>query len=251
MSSKLWGTLFLVMTAACVLLFVISPGLGWWWPEPISTYGKAMDDYFIAILWLTGILFVLTEGLLGWFMLKYTCARPGRADNTSHSTKLEASWTTLTTILIIIVAVPQIGIWERIKVPEKMPVQETYAEVTGRQFEWRIRYPGPDKKLRTPDDLIVVNEFHFPVNEFVRIDLRSDDVLHSFFLPNLRIKQDAVPGAVIPVWFNATKTGIYDLVCAELCGWGHYKMRGRVHIESEAEVNAWVQARWEEQELAR
>ena len=99
-------------------------------------------------------------------------------------------------------------------------------EVTGRQFEWRLRYPGPDGSFDTPDDLFSVNELHVPVNEDILVQLKSADVLHDFFLPNLRVKQDAVPGMKIPVWFRATEEGVFDLVCAELCGWGHYKMKG-------------------------
>jgi cytochrome c oxidase subunit 2 len=105
-------------------------------------------------------------------------------------------------------------------------------EVTGRQFEWRLRYPGEDGILGTKDDLFDVNELHVPVGEEVLVSLKSADVLHSFFLPNLRVKQDAVPGMKIPVWFRAMKEGEYDIPCAELCGWGHYKMKGRLVVES-------------------
>ena len=70
--------------------------------------------------------------------------------------------------------------------------------------------------------------------------MRSDDVLHSFFVPALRVKQDAIPGTIIPVWFEATQTGQYEIVCTELCGLGHYRLRGQLTIESEAEVNAWL-----------
>ena len=78
------------------------------------------------------------------------------------------------------------------------------------------------------DDIHVVNDLHMPVNEDVLVNLKSTDVLHGFFLPNMRVKQDAVPGMMIPVWFRPVETGTYDLVCAELCGWGHYKMKGRL-----------------------
>jgi cytochrome c oxidase subunit 2 len=118
------------------------------------------------------------------------------------------------------------------------------AEVTARQFEWRIRYPAPGKVLQDtpqPDDLYTVNDLHAPAGKPVVIKLRSDDVLHSFFLPHLRVKQDAVPGLVIPVWFEASEPRIYDLVCAELCGWGHYKMRGQLTAQSQGEFDAYLQ----------
>jgi cytochrome c oxidase subunit 2 len=237
--------LFLSVPVLGCLLFAVSPALGWWWPDAISTYGPELDYFFWLILAITGVTFVVTEVLLGVFMLKYTSDTPGRADNTSHSTSMEMAWTVGTIIILLWLGIYQIGIWNKVKVPSQFPedVQnaEFLCEVTGRQFEWRFRYPGADGKFGTIDDIHTVNDFHFPVNRPVKIWLKSDDVLHSFFLPDLRIKQDAVPGKVIPVWFNATKTGTYDLVCAELCGWGHYKMRGRIVIETQAEFEQWLE----------
>jgi cytochrome c oxidase subunit 2 len=96
-----------------------------------------------------------------------------------------------------------------------------------------------------------VNDLHLPVDEDVLVQLKSMDVLHSFFLPNLRVKQDAVPGMKIPVWFKAKETGEYDLVCAELCGWGHYKMKGRVTFVTRPEFDAWLERKYLEQEATQ
>jgi cytochrome c oxidase subunit 2 len=118
------------------------------------------------------------------------------------------------------------------------------AEVSARQFEWRIRYPAPGKVLQDspqPDDLYTVNDLHVPAGRPVVIKLRGEDVLHSFFLPHLRIKQDAVPGLLIPVWFEASEPKAYDLVCAELCGWGHYKMRGQLTAQTEADFKKYIE----------
>ncbi len=125
------------------------------------------------------------------------------------------------------------------------------AEVTGRQFEWRIRYAGEDGIIGTPDDVQTVNDLHLPVNEEIVLKITSADVLHSFFLPNLRLKQDVVPGMQQFVWFRANKTGTYDIVCAELCGWGHYKMRGRVRIESRADFDRWMNQAYSDQNQAQ
>src|SRR5262249_48161074 len=96
--------------------------------------------------------------------------------------------------------------------------------------------------------LVVVNDLHFVKNKPALIYLKTSDVLHSFYLPQLRIKQDAVPGLTIPVWFDADEAGPYELVCAELCGWGHYKMRGRVTVhETELEFQGWVDGKLAEQ----
>ncbi len=238
--NKFWAALFLSVPVLGVAVFAIAPSMGWWWPDPISTYGPELDYFFWLIMAITGVVFVITEVLLGWFMLKYTSDLPGRASNVSHSTGMEMAWTAGTVVIMLWLALYQIGIWNKIKVPSQFPEGEFLCEVTGRQFEWRFRYPGADGQFDTDDDVYTVNDFHFPVDTNIKIWLKSDDVLHSFFLPNLRIKQDAVPGKVIPVWFNATATGTYDLVCAELCGWGHYKMRGRIVIQSKADFDAWL-----------
>jgi cytochrome c oxidase subunit 2 len=105
--------------------------------------------------------------------------------------------------------------------------------------------------LGTKDDVHAVNDLHLPVDEDILIDLKSMDVLHDLFLPHLRIKQDAVPGMKIPVWFRATEQGTYDLVCAELCGWGHYKMKGRLTVESRSDFDAWLKTRYAEQETTK
>jgi cytochrome c oxidase subunit 2 len=111
-----------------------------------------------------------------------------------------------------------------------------------------MRYPGPDERLNTRDDLVVVNDLHFVKNQTALIYLKSADVLHSFYLPQMRIKQDAVPGMTIPVWFDADTSGQYELACAELCGWGHYKMRGRVTVhDSEIEFQRWLDEKLAEQ----
>jgi cytochrome c oxidase subunit 2 len=104
-------------------------------------------------------------------------------------------------------------------------------EVTGRQFNWDFRYPGPDNELYTPDDIVRTDgNLYLPYGEEVLLKITSADVLHSFFLPNLRLKQDVVPGMEQQMWFRATEGGRFDIVCAELCGWGHYKMKGQIHL---------------------
>ena len=113
-----------------------------------------------------------------------------------------------------------------------------------RQFEWRIRYPAPGKKMTdepSADDLYWVNELHVPIGRPVKINLRTQDVQHAFFAPQLRLKQDAVAGLIIPVWFEIPEAGEYDIVCAELCGWGHYKMRAKIVAESESTLAAYME----------
>ena len=120
-------------------------------------------------------------------------------------------------------------------------------EVTARQFEWRLRYPGQERHPGRSGRHVRGQRSAPAGQRRDSVDLKSTDVLHSFFLPNLRVKQDAVPGMKIPVWFRATEKGTFDMVCAELCGWGHYKMKGRVTIVSREEFDEWLDKKYREQ----
>ena len=114
-------------------------------------------------------------------------------------------------------------------------------QVYGKQFEWRLRYPGPDREFGTVDDVVGVAEMHVPVDRPVVVQLQSRDVLHSFWLPNARLKQDLVPGLTIRQWFEIYKTGKYPIVCAELCGQLHTTMKGRLVVETDEEFAAWLE----------
>lgn len=161
----------------------------------------------------------------------------------SHgSHKLEIIWTIVPAFILVFISLTQLDVLAEIRVISRFPDEARkapVAEVMARQFEWRIRYPKPGTPLMTeaqPGDLYFVNELHLPTSRPVMINLRTQDVQHAFFAPALRAKQDAVPGLVIPMWFEIEKAGTYELVCAELCGWGHFKMKARIVAESETEV---------------
>jgi len=168
----------------------------------------------------------------------------GKKAQFSHgSHTLEVIWTIVPSGILLFIALYQMDVWAHYRVKSQFPKKtEAVAEVTARQFEWRIRYPARGKKLMPrpqPDDIYTVNDLRVPTGIPVAISLRTEDVQHSFFVPELRVKQDAVPKLVIPVWFEVTQPGIYTLTCAELCGWGHYKMKARVVATSESEFEAW------------
>jgi cytochrome c oxidase subunit 2 len=114
-------------------------------------------------------------------------------------------------------------------------------EIMPQQFAWNFRYPGPDREFGTDDDIIPAqNQMHIPVNTPIVVQIASWDVIHSFYLPNFRIKQDATPGMITALWWQATKTGVFDIACAELCGNSHYKMKGYLTVETDEEFRQWL-----------
>jgi cytochrome c oxidase subunit II len=210
-----------------------------WFPENVSTFGAKMDSMFMIILWITGVTFVLVEAAIIYFALKYR-HRPGRKAVFVHGNKrLEIIWTSATFVIVMFVAAISMEPWMAVRNPARFPAAELQIEVTAKQFEWRAKYPGADGRLGTADDFTSRNQLHVPVDRAVHVLLLSEDVIHSFFLPHLRVKQDAVPGMRIPIWFEATKAGDYVLGCAELCGLGHYRMKGIVRVHEAAAFDTW------------
>jgi cytochrome c oxidase subunit 2 len=242
---KFWSLLFLCVTIFGVGTFIVAPQFGIWLPQNISfDTGRSIDHLFQFILVLTGVVFIATELALFFFLWRYDAKsnnRPAKFTHGSHT--LEICWTIVPAATLLFIAIYQMNTWATAKMRTPMAAngqEMSYSvEVTARQFEWRLRYPRTkpadwkpgDPLIFGKDDLFDVNDLHVPVGEETLVSLKSMDVLHSFFLPNLRVKQDAVPGMKIPVWFRPTKEGQYDIPCAELCGWGHYKMKGRLTVE--------------------
>ena len=299
---KLWSVLFGAVMLGALLLFVVSPMTGWWLPKNVATFGAGVDYLYFLILGITGFFFILTEAILVYALWRYAGRRSGKAPYIHGNHTLEIVWTIVPGVILLLLAIVQINVWAEIKFQKNMPRpdgQTQQMEVTARQWEWRIRYPNaermksweanPERALdfaQNPhfDDVQVVNEVHIwkggsePNNRHnVLVHLRTLDVIHSFFLPNLRLKQDALPGKVIPVWFAVTehniekdpKTGrwmeigydhttgkltnpdmMWELACAEYCGTRHSMMRGRLFVHKDkADFLEWL--KWAEQEQNR
>ena len=215
-----------------------------WLPENISTYGADIDSLFYFIYYITTIIFLLVAGSMIYFLIKYRYDKERKAEYSHGNIKLEIIWTSATTIGVLILALMSAPVWKQIKI--ESPDADIVVQVTGEQFNWIMLYPGPDKMFGTDDDLEIENELNVPVDKVIHINLLSDDVIHSFFIPVLRLKQDAVPGREIMVWFEATKTGRYEIPCAELCGFGHSGMLGYLYIHTAEDYENWVSENWPE-----
>jgi len=204
--------------------------MSWWLPPATSTFAGDIDFMFTLILVITGIALVIVETGLIWFVIRYR-GRPGRRAFYTHgSTKAEVVWSAVPAVTVVILGIMSNGVWVKIKGRDSAPPGAYPIGVHAKQFEWQITYPGPDGQLGTGDDFTVRNQLHLPVGRPVVTHLTAEDVIHSFFVPEFRVKQDAVPGMNINVWFEPTKADSLELGCAELCGMGHYRMRARVWV---------------------
>lgn len=239
----------------------------WWLPAGASAAAGWIDHQFALTFVIMGIIFVAAQVSLGYIVWRYRQTPNSPPVAYIHgNTTLEIVWTALTAILFIGLNLMGTNVWASERW-DAAPPDSVKVEVTGMQFAWYFRYPGADGTyartkatlmdpstggegavgLDTTDpsakDDVVTGTMYLPVNREVDVSLRSVDVIHSFFVPNLRFKQDAVPGLNIHMHFKPTVIGEYEIACAELCGLGHYKMHGMVHVVSQDDFDKWLAAR--------
>lgn len=243
-----------------VICFVFA-GKYWWMPPPISEHGMRYDAQFTATLVVTGIIFFLAQAALGYAIFKFR--DDGRRAVYSHgNNKMEAIWTTATGVLFVGLVVMGSQIWASVHFTPA-PADAMPIEVTAKQFAWSFRYAGPDGKFGKTDiklindaagnpvglddsdpngkDDVVSSAIRVPAGKPILLTLIARDVIHNFFVRELRLKQDLVPGMTIPFHFQADKPGSYEVACSELCGLGHHQMRSTLEVVSQAEFDAWIQ----------
>jgi cytochrome c oxidase subunit 2 len=226
------------------------------WLPPLVSDRAEIDSAIAITLLVTGLVFIVTNLMLAYFGWRFQDHAGARSDYVHDNARLEWTWTLITAGIMFLFLFGALGLWAKVKSPP--PADAMLVEVTGQQFAWNVRYPGPDGVLgRTDyatasqdnpiglmaddpgakDDVVLLNSLYLPEGRPVRVQIRSLDVIHSFFLPNFRVKQDAMPGMTIEIWFVPKVAGAYDLGCAEHCGLGHYRMRGRVHVVAAADFD--------------
>lgn len=248
--------LFFAVLVGTVAFHFWSP----WWFTPIASNWGYIDDTIVLTFWITGMVFIAVIGFTVYCVLKFRHREGARAEYNPESKKLEWWLTGLTTVGVVAMLTPGLFVWNQyVTVPE----DATELEVMGRQWDWSFRLPGKDgvlgksnakfvkannafgidpKDPKGQDDVVVFagEELHVPIDKPVKVLLRSLDVLHDFYVPEFRAKMDMVPGMVTYFWVKPTRTGKFDIMCFELCGTGHYAMRGKVNVDSQAEYDAWV-----------
>ncbi len=235
---------------------------GYWLPVDVSKHGGGIDGLISVVHWFMLLLFVGWGIYFIWVLMKFR-ARPGHTAlyqpvKASFSKYIEAGVVVFEAFLLFGLSAP---IWAKYKNDPPKESEAVNVRIIAEQFAWNVVYPGKDGKFgRTApefvaadnligldpndpdgkDDVVMVNQLHVPVNKPVITTVSSKDVIHSWNIPVLRVKQDTIPGARIPVWFEAKETGHFEIACAQLCGLGHYRMRGDVIIESQADFDKFL-----------
>lgn len=251
---RLLGIAIWLITIASVWMFVSGK---WRFPENISEHGGLVDSQYLITIIVVGIAFVAAQVGLGWVVWKYRDTADAQRAAYSHgNNRLEVVWTVITAIVFISLGVMGQRVWASLHL-HSAPPGSLQVEVVAQQFSWNMHYAGKDNVFgRTDPNLIddsalnyvgidetdpnakddaVVSTLVIPVNRPVELILRSKDVTHAFYVPQLRFKQDLVPGMNIRVHFTAMKVGKYELACAELCGMNHYKMKSYMLVLPENE----------------
>ena len=249
--------MILLVLVGTILFHLLSP---WWWTPIASNWGNIDDTKNLTFV-VTGAVFVAVVGFTAYCMFKYRHQEGRKAEYEPENTKLEIWLTVVTSLGVAVMLAPGLWVWnDFVTVPEG--AEERGFEAVGQQWSWTFRFPGKDGVLGAThpslisfdnafgidpndpngqDDVLVEDsEVHIPMGKPIKVFLRSIDVLHDFYVPQFRAKMDMVPGMITYYWFTPTKNGTYEILCFELCGSGHYAMRGSIVVEDESTFQAWL-----------
>ena len=252
-----FAVFLVLMTVVTVYIFMAKI---WWFPPAVNDLGHEIDSQFARTLLITGIVFVAAQLGLAYAIFKFRDHGQKAAYFEGNNT-MEIVWTLATVVLFVGLGLYARNAWAEVHFMGAEP-GAMQIEVTGQQFVWNFRYAGPDGKFgrEKPElvsastgnplgldptdpaskDDIVSPVIAVPAGREVELIIRSQDVTHSFFVRELRLKQDAVPGMEIHMHFTANDPGEYEIVCAQLCGLGHYRMHSLLTVMSETDFEKWM-----------
>jgi cytochrome c oxidase subunit 2 len=271
------------INAFLFISFLVLGLIGAWWCNELfykktllaqpaaSDHGEKIDNMLWITIYVTGLVFFITQILLFWFAFKYQYTEKRKAYYFAHSNKLELIWTVVPAIFLTILV--GMGLFYWFKITGDAPKDAQLVEITGKQFNWLIRYPGKDgvlgrKNYRLTDasngnalgvdwedasshDDLESTEMHLVVGKPVQLVINAQDVIHDVGLPHFRMKMDAVPGIPTTMWFTpkyttakmkeitGNKDFVYEIACDQMCGSGHYSMKGIVIVETQEEYDKW------------
>ena len=244
-----------LITIGSVIFHVWSP---WWWTPVASNWGN-IDSTIILTFWITGAVFVAICLFMAYCVWQYRYRPERKAEYKPEDKKLEFRLTWLTALGVVALLAPGLVVWNKyISVPD----DALKIEVVAYQWGWNYRLPGDDGVLgktsinlvsdenpygldpndpNSKDDILVMDaDLHLKINQPVKVELRSFDVLHNFYVPQFRAKMDTLPGIITYYWFTPEKTGKFEILCAEYCDTGHYAMRGFVKVDDEKDYSDWL-----------
>ena len=246
----------LLVAIASVLFHLFSP---WWW-TPLASNWQYIDDTITLTFWITGAVFTAIVAFMAYCVLRFRHKEGRQAAYEPENKKLEWWLTVVTAIGVAAMLAPGLVVWHQFVT---VPADATEVEVMGQQWLWSYRLPGKDGRLGTTDarnvssenplglnrddaagqdDIVIQNDdLHLQVGKPVKVLLRSIDVLHDFYVPEFRAKMDMIPGSVTYFWLTPTRTGTFDVLCAELCGAAHAQMRSKVIVEEAKDYRAWLE----------
>ena len=247
--------MIVLVLVATVAFHLFSP---WWWTDIASNWGY-IDDTINLTFWVTGVVFIAVLLFTAYCVVRYKYKEGHRAEYEPENAKLEIWLTALTAVGVVIMLTPGLFVWDEfITVPD----DAVEVEVVGQQWQWSYRYPGEDGVMGTTDianidgdntfgmnlndaagmdDILIEgDDLHLELGKPVKLLFRAIDVLHDFYVPEFRAKMDMVPGMITYIWLTPTRTGTFDILCFELCGVGHYNMRGTVIVDEPADYQEWL-----------
>ena len=249
------AVIFAIIIIASIIFHFWSP---WWWTPVASNWGN-IDATIILSFWVTGAVFVGVCLFMAYCVWRYRYRPDRRAEYEPENKKLEWRLTWLTSLGVAVLLAPGLLVWNQFVT---VPKNAFNVEVLAYQWGWNYRLSGEDGilgktdaklvsyenpyglNLNDPngrDDIIVQDaDLHLQIDQPVKINLRSLDVIHNFYVPQFRAKMDTLPGIVSYYWFTPTKTGKYEILCAEFCGTGHYGMRGTVLVDEKKDYSNWL-----------
>ena len=249
------AVVLLLLAVGSVVFHFMSP---WWW-TPIASNWSYIDTTILITFWITGVAYVLIIFFVAYCIFRFRHRQGGEAHYEPENKRLEWWLTVITGIGVAAMLIPGLFVWGQFVT---VPGDAREVEVVGQQWQWSFRLPGKDGKLgksettaitaenplglladdpNGKDDVIVqAADLHIEVDKPVKILLRGVDVLHDFYVPEFRAKMDMIPGSVTYYWFKPTRTGSFQVLCAELCGQGHAFMQGNVVVDTEQDYTGWL-----------
>ena len=231
----------------------------WWYPKAVTVHGHDIDRLLMFIFWLTLAVFVVTQGVYIYFIVKYRYRKGVKAVYSHGNNRLELVWTAIPAVVFVTLAIFSNREWLKLRDQKNIPADEVKVDIVAYQFGFHIRNQGADDKLGAYnlerlttrfhqgtnnfgqdmddpagfDDFQTENQFTIPVNRSTNVILRSQDVIHAFYIPEFRVYQDMVPGHTISwIRFIPEQTGHYAIACNQLCGAGHYNMQAKIDVVS-------------------